>query len=233
MGKTAFAISMARNMAVDCGYGVALFSLEMSAHQLLKRMIYSETELDGSKIRTGKLEPHEQELFDAKVGKLTEAPIFIDDTPTLSTIEFREQCSKLVYQHNIRIAFVDYLQLMTLTGDSKGNREQEVSNIVRSLKTIARELNITIIALSQLNRSVESRGGIQGKRPQLADANAVEQDADIVVFIHRPEYFGFSEDAEGNSLEGIAEIIVAKNRHGALGNVQLTFDKNFAKFSEK
>jgi len=229
MGKTAFAISMARNMAVDCGYGVALFSLEISAHQLLKRMIYSETELDASKIRTGKLEPYEQELFDDKVGKLTEASIFIDDTPALSTIEFREQCSKLVYKHNIRIAFIDYLQLM---GDTRGNREQEVSNIMRSLKAIARELNITIIALSQLNRSI-SRGGIQGKRPQLAEVDAIEQDADIVVFIHRPEYYGFTEDEEGNSLEGIAEIIVAKNRNGALGNVQLTFDKNFAKFSEK
>jgi len=236
MGKTAFALSMARNMALDYGYGVALFSLEMSAHQLLKRMIYSETELDGNKIRTGKLETHEQELFEAKVGKLIEAPIFIDDTSAISVIEFREQCSKLVYKHNIRVAFIDYVQLMNWTDNNKGNREQEVSNIVRSLKAFAKELNITIIALSQLNRMVENRGGIQGKRPYLADIrdapNAIEQDADIVVFIHRAEYFGFTEDADGNSLEGVAEIIVAKNRYGALGDVQLTFDKNCAKFTE-
>jgi replicative DNA helicase len=125
---------------------------------------------------------------------------------------------------------------MTWTGDTKGNREQEMTNISRSLKASAKELNITIIALSQLNRSVESRSGFQGKRPQLADfreASALEQDADIVVFIHRPEYYGFEEDAEGNSLKGVAEIIVAKNRNGALGNAQLTFDKNCAKFVEK
>jgi replicative DNA helicase len=235
MGKTAFVLSMARNMAVEHSCGVALFSLEMSAQQLVKRMIVSETELESDKIRTGRLEPYEWEQLDAKIGRLVEAPVFIDDTPALSVFEFRTKCRRLVQQHSIRIAIIDYLQLMTWTGDTKGNREQEVSNISRSLKAIAKELNIPVIALSQLNRSVEGRTGIQNKRPQLADlreSGAIEQDADIVAFIHRPEYYGFTEDEEGNSLEGVAEIIIAKHRNGALDNVRLTFKKHFAKFVE-
>jgi replicative DNA helicase len=235
MGKTAFVLSMARNMAVEHSCGVALFSLEMSANQLVKRMIVSETELDSDKIRTGKLEPYEWEQLDAKIGRLIEAPVFIDDTPALSVFEFRAKCRRLVQQHGIRIAIIDYLQLMTWTGDTKGNREQEVSNISRSLKAIAKELDIPVIALSQLNRGVENRTGLQNKRPQLADlreSGAIEQDADIVAFIHRPEYYGFTEDEEGNSLEGIAEIIIAKHRNGALDDVRLAFKKHFAKFVE-
>ncbi len=235
MGKTAFVLSMARNMAVDHKRGVALFSLEMSAQQLVKRMIVSETELDSDKIRTGRLEPFEWEQLDAKIGKLVEAPVFIDDTPALSVFEFRAKCRRLVQQHGISIAIIDYLQLMTWTGDTKGNREQEVSNISRSLKAVAKELNIPIIALSQLNRGVENRTGLQNKRPQLADlreSGAIEQDADIVTFIHRPEYYGFDVDEEGNSLRDVAEIIIAKHRNGALDDVQLTFKKHFAKFVE-
>ena len=236
MGKTAFVLSMARNMAVDHGHGVALFSLEMSAQQLVKRMIVSETELDSDKIRSGKLAPYEWEQLDAKIAKLTEAPIYIDDTPALSVFEFRSKCRRMVMQYNISIAIIDYMQLMSWTGDTKGNREQEVSNISRSLKAIAKELNIPVIALSQLNRMVEGRsGGLQGKRPQLADlreSGAIEQDADIVVFIHRPEKYGFTEDHEGNSLRGFAEIIIAKHRNGALDDVPLTFKSQFAKFTE-
>ena len=236
MGKTAFVLSMARNMAVEHQCGVALFSLEMSAQQLVMRMISSETELDSGKVRTGKLEPSEWAQLDAKIGKLNNAPVFIDDTPALSVFEFRAKCRRLVQKHDIRIAVIDYLQLMTWTGDTKGNREQEVSNISRSLKAIAKELNIPIIALSQLNRMVEGRaGGLQGKRPQLADlreSGAIEQDADIVAFIHRPEKYGFTEDTEGNSLKGYAEIIIAKHRNGALGDVQLFFKENFVKFVE-
>ncbi len=235
MGKTAFVLSMARNMAVEHGCGVAVFSLEMSSQQLVKRMIVSETELESDKIRTGRLEPYEWEQLDAKIGRLIEAPVFIDDTPALSVFEFRAKCRRLVQQHNVRIAIIDYLQLMTWTGDTKGNREQEVSNISRSLKAIAKELNIPVIALSQLNRGVENRTGLQNKRPQLADlreSGAIEQDADIVAFIHRPEYYGFTEDEEGNSLEGIAEIIIAKHRNGALDDVRLAFKKHFAKFVE-
>ena len=236
MGKTAFVLSMARNMAVEHGCGVALFSLEMSALQLVKRMIVSETELESDKIRTGRLERFEWEQLDVKIKKLTESPVFIDDTPALSVFEFRAKCRRLVQQHGIRIAIIDYLQLMTWTGDTKGNREQEVSNISRSLKAIAKELNIPVIALSQLNRGVESRTGLQNKRPQLADlreSGAIEQDADIVAFIHRPEYYGFTEDPEdGSSLEGIAEIIVAKHRNGALDDIRLAFKKHYAKFVE-
>ncbi|MDR1171192.1 MAG: replicative DNA helicase [Bacteroidales bacterium] len=235
MGKTAFVLSMARNMAVEHSCGVAFFSLEMSANQLVKRMIVSETELDSDKIRTGKLEPYEWEQLDAKIRKLSEASIFIDDTPALSVFEFRAKCRRLVQQHGIRIAIIDYLQLMTWTGDTRGNREQEVSNISRSLKAIAKELDIPVIALSQLNRSVENRTGLQNKRPQLADlreSGAIEQDADIVAFIHRPEYYGFTVDEEGNLLEGVAEIIIAKHRNGTLDNVRLTFKKHFAKFVE-
>jgi len=234
MGKTAFVLSMARNMAVDHGCPVALFSLEMSAQQLIKRMIVSETEIDSDKIRTGKLDSDEWTQLETKLRKLTESPVFIDDTPALSVFEFRTKCRRLVQTHGIRIAVIDYLQLMTWTSDTKGNREQEVSNISRSLKAIAKELNIPVIALSQLNREVEKRTGLKNKRPQLADlreSGAIEQDADIVAFIHRPEYYGFTDDGE-NSLEGIAEIIIAKHRNGALGEVQLAFKKHFAKFAE-
>jgi replicative DNA helicase len=234
MGKTAFVLSMARNMAVDHKCGVALFSLEMSAQQLGKRMIVSETELNSDKIRSGKLDKYEWDQLDDKIAKLTGAPIFIDDTPALSVFEFRTKCRRLL-QKGVRIAIIDYLQLMTWTGDTRGNREQEVSNISRSLKAIAKELNIPVIALSQLNRGVESRTGLANKRPQLADlreSGAIEQDADIVAFIHRPEYYGFSQDEEGNSLEGIAEIIISKHRNGALDDVRLAFKKQFAKFVE-
>ena len=235
MGKTAFVLSMARNMAVDHGCGVALFSLEMSSQQLIKRMIVSETELESDKIRTGRLEDYEWQHLDAKIAKLIEAPVFIDDTPALSVFEFRAKCRRLVQQHGIRIAVIDYLQLMTWTGDTRGNREQEVSNISRSLKAIAKELGIPIIALSQLNRSVENRTGLQNKRPQLADlreSGAIEQDADIVAFIHRPEYYGFQVDENENSLIGVAEIIIAKHRNGATDELRLTFKKQFAKFAE-
>ena len=235
MGKTAFVLSMARNMAVDHGRGVALFSLEMSSQQLAKRMIVSETELDSEKIRNGKLEEVEWEQLYAKLSALQEASIFIDDTPALSVFEFRAKCRRWVQQHKVGVAIIDYLQLMTWTGDTKGNREQEVSNISRSLKAVAKELDIPIIALSQLNRGVESRTGLQNKRPQLSDlreSGAIEQDADIVAFIHRPEYYGFDVDDEGNSLRDVAEIIIAKHRNGALDDIQLKFKKQFAKFVE-
>jgi len=235
MGKTAFVLSMARNIAVDHGFNVALFSLEMSSQQIVKRMIVSETELESDKIRNGKLSPEEWEQLDTKIARLSESPIFIDDTPALSVFEFRAKCRRLVMQHKIQIAIIDYLQLMTWTGDTKGNREQEVSNISRSLKAVAKELNIPVIALSQLNRMVEGRtGGVKGKRPHLSDlrdSGAIEQDADIVAFIHRPEYYGFDVDPEdGRSLRDVAEIIIAKHRNGALDDIQLTFKKDYAKF---
>jgi replicative DNA helicase len=232
MGKTAFVLSMARNMAIEHNRSVALFSLEMSSLQLVTRLIASETELGSQKLKTGRLEDWEWEHLNRKISSLDKAPIFIDDTPALSIFEFRAKCRRLKMQHDIQIVIVDYLQLMTSGSENRGSREQEVSNISRSLKAIAKELNIPIIALSQLNRSVESR---EGKRPQLSDlreSGAIEQDADIVTFIHRPEYYGITEDESGNSLLGVAEIIIAKHRNGATGDVHLSFKKELAKFTD-
>jgi len=232
MGKTAFVLSMARNMAVDHRQAVAIFSLEMSSLQLVNRLISAETELGGEKIKTGKLEDYEWAQLNQRIKTLDDAPIFIDDTPALSIFEFRAKCRRLKMQYDINIIIVDYLQLMTAGTDSRGNREQEVSMISRSLKAIAKELNVPIIALSQLSRAVESR---EGKRPQLSDlreSGAIEQDADIVCFIHRPEYFGITEDEAGNSLRGVAELIIAKHRNGATADVHLRFKKEMAKFSD-
>ncbi|MDR2909823.1 MAG: replicative DNA helicase [Bacteroidales bacterium] len=232
MGKTAFVLSMARNMAVDHSRPVAVFSLEMSSLQLVTRLIASEIEINAQKLRTGYLEDWEWEHLNRKITNLDKAPIFIDDTPALSIFEFRAKCRRLKMQYDIQAIIVDYLQLMTAGTDRRGSREQEVSTISRSLKAIAKELDLPIIALSQLNRSVESR---EGKRPQLSDlreSGAIEQDADIVIFIHRPEYYGIDEDESGNSLRGVAEIIISKHRNGATGDVHLSFKKELAKFSD-
>ena len=223
---------MARNMAVEHRQGVAIFSLEMSSLQLVNRLISAETELGGHKIKTGKLEDYEWTQLNQRIKTLDDAPIFIDDTPALSIFEFRAKCRRLKMQHDIKILIVDYLQLMTAGTDSRGSREQEVSMISRSLKAIAKELDVPILALSQLSRAVETR---EGKRPQLSDlreSGAIEQDADIVCFIHRPEYFGITEDEAGNSLLGVAELIIAKHRNGATADVHLRFQKEMAKFSD-
>ncbi|MBA4410666.1 MAG: replicative DNA helicase [Bacteroidota bacterium] len=232
MGKTAFVLSMARNMAVEHKVPVGVFSLEMSSIQLVNRLLSAETELGSDKIKNGRLVGWEWDHFHRKLAILDDAPLFIDDTPALSIFEFRAKCRRLKLQHNIGAVIVDYLQLMTAGTDSRGSREQEVSMISRSLKAIAKELDIPVIALSQLNRSVESR---EGKRPQLSDlreSGAIEQDADIVIFIHRPEYYQITEDEDGNSLIGIAEIIIAKHRNGAVGDVRLSFKKSLAKFAD-
>ena len=231
MGKTAFVLSMARNMAVEYDQAVALFSLEMSAVQLVNRLIVAESELAHDKIKNGKLEPYEWEQLDIKLEKLYNAPIFIDDTPALSVFELRAKCRRLKSQNKLDIVIIDYLQLMTGPASS-GNREQEVSNISRSLKALAKELNVPIITLSQLNRSVETRSG--DKRPQLSDlreSGAIEQDADMVFFIHRPEYYGLTQDADGNDTKGLAELIIAKHRNGATGIVNLKFKPEFAQFT--
>ncbi|MFO7657051.1 MAG: replicative DNA helicase [Bacteroidales bacterium] len=231
MGKTAFVLSMARNMAVQNNKSVALFSLEMSSLQLVNRLIVAETELPSGRIRNGKLKDFEWEQLDYKIKSLVDAPIFIDDTPAISIFELRAKCRRLKRLHNIDIIIIDYLQLMTGIPENKGNREQEVSTISRALKGIAKELDVPVIALSQLNRSVEIRSG--SKRPQLSDlreSGAIEQDADMVIFIHRPEKYGFLEDEEGNSLKGIAEIILAKHRNGPIGEVMLRFKEEYAKF---
>ncbi|MDB3906613.1 replicative DNA helicase [Crocinitomicaceae bacterium] len=232
MGKTAFVLSMARNTAVDFNQGVAIFSLEMSSVQLVKRLISSETRLPAEKLRKGDLRDDEFQQLHSRITKLSTAPIYIDDTPGISVFDLRAKCRRLKMQYDIQIVIIDYLQLMTAGGSKgQGNREQEISTISRSIKEIAKELNIPVIALSQLSRSVEQRGG--DKRPVLSDlreSGAIEQDADIVSFIYRPEYYGFLQDEEGNSNAGVGEIIVAKHRNGGLENIRLRFIKEFARF---
>ncbi|MEE2772102.1 MAG: replicative DNA helicase, partial [Bacteroidota bacterium] len=234
MGKTALTLSMARNMAVDQSVPVAFFSLEMSSVQLITRLISSETGLSSEKLRTGKLEQHEWEQLNVKVKDLEKAPLFIDDTPSLSIFDLRAKARRLASQHGIRLIVIDYLQLMTAGGSQKGgNREQEISTISRNLKALAKELSVPVIALSQLSRAVETRGG--SKRPLLSDlreSGAIEQDADIVSFIYRPEYYKIEEwdDEERTPTQGQAEFIVAKHRNGGLENIRLKFIGELGKF---
>ena len=233
MGKTAFVLSMARNIAVNFKNPVALFSLEMSNVQLVNRLIVNVCEIPGEKIKSGQLAAYEWQQLDYKLKDLIDAPLYVDDTPSLSVFELRTKARRLVREHGVRIIIIDYLQLMNASGMAFGSRQEEVSTISRSLKGLAKELNIPIIALSQLNRGVESREGIEGKRPQLSDlreSGAIEQDADMVCFIHRPEYYKIFQDDKGNDLRGMAEIIIAKHRNGATGDVLLRFKGEFARF---
>lgn len=233
MGKTALTLSMARNIAVDQNQPVAFFSLEMASVQLITRLISSETGLSSEKLRTGKLEKHEWEQLNVKVKSLEKAPLFIDDTPSLSIFDLRAKARRLSSQHGIKLIMIDYLQLMTGGSNHGGNREQEISMISRNLKALAKELSIPVIALSQLSRAVETRGG--SKRPLLSDlreSGAIEQDADIVSFIFRPEYYKIDEwdDEERSPTEGQAEFIIAKHRNGGLENIRLKFIGNLGKF---
>ncbi|MEL6558205.1 MAG: replicative DNA helicase [Bacteroidota bacterium] len=234
MGKTAFVVSAMRNAAVDFSRGVAIFSLEMSSVQLVNRMISAEAELDSEKIKKGTLADYEWEQLVHKTSKLTEAPIYIDDTPGLSILELRAKCRRLKAQHDIQMIIIDYLQLMS--GDNSkggGNREQEIASISRALKGIAKELNVPVIALSQLSRAVETRGG--DKRPQLSDlreSGSIEQDADMVMFLYRPEYYGITEDENGMPTQGVGEVIIAKHRNGSLETVPLKFIGRFTRFAD-
>ncbi|WP_431137438.1 replicative DNA helicase [Psychroserpens mesophilus] len=234
MGKTALTLTMARNIAVDSNIPVAFFSLEMSSVQLITRLISSETNLSSEKLRTGKLEKHEWEQLNVKVKTLEKAPLFIDDTPSLSIFDLRAKARRLASQYGIKMIMIDYLQLMTAGGSQKGgNREQEISTISRNLKALAKELSIPVIALSQLSRAVETRGG--SKRPLLSDlreSGAIEQDADIVSFIYRPEYYKIDEwdDDDRSPTEGQGEFIVAKHRNGGLENIRLKFIGHLGKF---
>jgi len=236
MGKTAFVMSMAKNIAIKFNQGVAIFSLEMSSVQLITRMISSETNLTSEKLRKGNLLAHEWEQLNVKVKDLSNAPIFIDDTPSLSIFDLRAKARRLVSQHDIKIIIIDYLQLMTSgTNNKSGNREQEISTISRNLKALAKELEVPVIALSQLSRAVETRGG--SKRPLLSDlreSGAIEQDADIVSFIYRPEYYKLTEwDDEGRTpCEGQAEFIIAKHRNGGLDSIRLKFIGHLAQFAD-
>ena len=233
MGKTAFVLSMAKNIAVNNKVPVALFSLEMSNVQLVNRLIVNVCEIPGEKIKSGQLAPYEWGQLDYKIKERYDAPLYVDDTPSLSVFELRTKARRLVREHDVKIIIIDYLQLMNASGMSFGSRQEEVSTISRSLKGLAKELNIPIIALSQLNRGVENREGVDGKRPQLSDlreSGAIEQDADMVCFIHRPEYYKIYTDEKGNDLHGMAEIIIAKHRNGAVGDVLLRFRGEFARF---
>lgn len=229
MGKTAFVLTMARNMAVEHRIPVAFFSLEMSSKQLVKRLLVSETGLSSEKIRGGKkLQDYEIVQLHERIKDLTAAPLFIDDTPSISVYELRSKARRLVSNAGVKLIIVDYLQLMTGPPELRGMREQEVSNISRSLKAIAKELSIPVIALSQLSRDVEKRGG--NKIPQLSDlreSGAIEQDADIVMFIHRPDYYGTEEEG---AVPGQAQIIIAKHRNGSTDVVPMIFRKNEARF---
>ena len=234
MGKTALTLSMARNMSVSKNIPIAFFSLEMSSIQLITRLISSETGLTSEKLRTGNLEKFEWEQLNVKVSALENAPLYIDDTPSLSIFDLRAKARRLSSQYGIKLIVIDYLQLMTASVSNKnGNREQEISTISRNLKALAKELDIPVIALSQLSRAVETRGG--SKRPILSDlreSGAIEQDADIVSFIYRPEYYKIDEwdDEERTPSAGQAEFIVAKHRNGGLDNIRLKFVTTLGRF---
>lgn len=234
MGKTGLVLNFMRNAAIDYEKPVAIFSLEMTSLQLVNRLISAETEFSSEKIRRGDFNEYDFQALNSKIGKLVESKIFIDDTPALSIFDFRAKAKRLKAQHDISMIAVDYLGLMTVGSTGKGgNREQDVALISRSLKATAKELDIPIIALAQLNRALEQRGG--SKHPQLSDlrdSGQIEQDADLVMFIHRPEYYGILQDDDGNSTQGIAEIIIAKNRNGRVGKESLYFVQHLTKFKE-
>lgn len=233
MGKTAFVLSIARNAAIDFKRPIALFSLEMSAVQLTKRLISSEAELESGKLKTGKMTEMEWNRMFDRLHSLSEAPIFIDDTPALSVLELRAKCRRLKARNDIQLVVIDYLQLMSADMKTKGNREQEIAYISRSLKQLAKELDVPVIALSQLSRAVETRGGT--KRPQLSDlreSGSIEQDADMVIFLYRPEYYELTEDENGEPTKNVGEVIIAKHRNGSLENVRLKFINEFTKFTE-
>jgi replicative DNA helicase len=233
MGKTALALTMARNAAVDFKKPVAVFSLEMSAVQLVTRLISSETGINAEKLKKGNLDDIEWQHLHAKITNLIDAPIFIDDTPALTIFELRAKSRRLKAQHSIELIILDYLQLMQGGAEHKGNREQEISSISRSLKALSKELDVPIIALSQLSREVEKRGGT--KKPILSDlreSGSIEQDADMVLFIYRPEYYKIETDEKGESTTGLAEISIAKNRSGATKDLKLRFIAKYAKFAD-
>lgn len=238
VGKTAFALNLARNAAMHPTKPtpVAFFSLEMSASQLVQRVLAAESEIMLEKIARGRMEEHEmKQLYTKGIQRLSQAPLFIDDTPALNIFELRAKCRKLKNKHNIGLIIVDYLQLMSGTGDRmQGNREQEISNISRNLKGLAKELNVPIIALSQLSREVEKRGQKDGSRiPQLSDlreSGAIEQDADMVMFLYRPEYYDINTNEKGEDQKGLTEVKIAKHRNGVLDTVQLKALLHIQKF---
>ena len=231
MGKTAFVISVASNASFQFNKKVAVFSLEMSKMQLIKRLISSEAEINAEYLKTGRLSSEQWNQLNERVERMYSENLFIDDTPSLSVVELKAKARRFKEKFNCELIVVDYLQLMSGEKGSKGNREQEIAYISRSLKALAKDIDVPIIALSQLSRAVESRGG--DKRPQLSDlreSGAIEQDADMVIFLHRPEYYGITEDANGSSTAGYAEAIIAKHRNGATDSASMRFVSQFTKF---
>lgn len=231
VGKTAFALSIARNSAVKYGVPTAIYSLEMSQQQLLIRLLAAEARVDAHALRTGTLPEEKWAYISTRIHKLAPAPIFIDDTPALSILELRARARRLKSEHDIGLIIVDYLQLMQGPARAE-SREREISMISRNLKVLAKELDIPVIALSQLRRSVEERND---KRPILSDlreSGALEQDADVVIFIHRPELYGIETYPDGESTAGVAEVMISKQRNGPTGEVKLTFIRQYARFED-
>ena len=239
MGKTAFALSLAKKIAIDYNIPVAFFSLEMDYIQLTLRLISNVCEIPSKSLQTGRLTRDEWNRYEKRLSMLLDAPMYIDDTPGLSVSAFRSKARKLVREKGIKIIFVDYLQLMHYIGKRFSTRQEEVSEISRGLKGIAKELNIPLVALSQVSRESSKREGLLGKRPQLSDlreSGAIEQDADIVILLHRPEYYNILQDEKGNSLIGIAEVIIAKHRKGATKTappLKMLYRKEFTRFDEE
>lgn len=234
MGKTAFVMKCARNAAVEFNKAVAVFSIEMSKRELSYRMIADETEILLDRIQKRKLDDYEKLRLKTATEKLRRSPLHVDDTPALSIEMFRAKCIRLKKKFDIQLIIVDYLQLMTISGKKNGNREQEISKISAALKSVAKELDVPVIALSQLSRAVETRPGM-GKRPMLSDlreSGSIEQDADMVLMLYRPEYYDITEDNEGNSVIGLTELICAKYRHGATGTVKLRFVGKYTRFTD-
>ncbi len=232
MGKTAFMLSAARNAAVDYKKAVAIFSLEMSAEQLVNRLLSSECSIESEKMRKGNLSPDEFRQIQGRLNKLADAKIFLDDTPALSVLELRAKCRKIKTKYNaLDLVIIDYLQLMTAqSANRNSNREQEIGYISRSLKALAKEMNVPVIALAQLSRETEKRAD---KKPQLSDlreSGSIEQDADMVLFLHRPEYYGITEDENGQSVEGQGNVVIAKNRHGETNTVTLRYVGRYTRF---
>lgn len=224
MGKTAFCLNLAQNAAIQAQKTVAVFSLEMSSEQLIRRMISSEAEINQDALSTGRIREEDWSVLIEAITPLAQAPIYIDDTPALSIRQMRAKCRRLKAEKGLDLIIVDYLQLMT-SGSKTENRQQEVSQISRSLKALARELEVPVIALSQLSRSTELSGDKKPSLSHLRESGSLEQDADIVMFIHREEYYNRESEKKG-----IASIIIAKHRNGAVGEIELSFRSEFIKF---
>ena len=234
MGKTAFALSLAKNIAVDQKIPMAFFSLEMTSVQLANRLMANNCQIEGHKLMSGQLKRDDWDRLDKHLNSLLEAPLYVDDTEGIPVMELRTKIRRLIKEHHIELVMVDYLQLMTASGMRYNNRQEEISLISRALKGMAKEFNIPIIALSQLNRGVDTREGAEGKRPRLSDlreSGAIEQDADMVIFLHRPEYYGIYQSEDGSiDYRGKAEVIISKHRKGAVGIIMMDFKGEYTRF---